>query len=352
MGFSLSQPEGEPNDNFHEFMKTKDAKINPPDTKEYKEYIEVRLGGGHPNDGLKQYLDNDRKVLSFKILWHDATLEGGYNYFTFNFFLADSTVEVKQIRFQNSGIDPYPLLLRKKKLPKSPIHTHYPNMSMTKEEYYAPQDFAIGNTINIFGRTCVIYDCDNFTKAYYWFNLGVELTPIKVEEGQKRAIKHEVPPYNGYGSVEDSLGNVYALQPKRPKADMVKLFTNDQYTMRFEARMISEQKEDNVRKFIIAFFCGDETVMVYQNANKNSGIWGGKFMERKRHEKTGEERYIQDKDFQVGGLIKLGAYTFQLLKADDFTMNYMSERPERFPEVEVAATLNKVKSLSSGHESY
>ena len=91
------------------------------------------MGGGHPNDGLKQYLDNDRKVLSFKVLWHDKTLEGGYKYYTFNYFLADSTVEVKEIRYQNSGIDPFPLLLKKQKLPKEPIHTYYPGMSMTKE---------------------------------------------------------------------------------------------------------------------------------------------------------------------------------------------------------------------------
>jgi len=30
----------------------KEAKIAPPDTKEYKEYTEVKLGGGHPNNGL------------------------------------------------------------------------------------------------------------------------------------------------------------------------------------------------------------------------------------------------------------------------------------------------------------
>lgn len=33
MGVPLSKPEGGPDDNFHEFMKTKEAKINPPDTK-------------------------------------------------------------------------------------------------------------------------------------------------------------------------------------------------------------------------------------------------------------------------------------------------------------------------------
>lgn len=91
----------------------------------------------------------------------------------------------------------------------------------------------------MFGRDCVVYDCDNFTKAYYRYRLGIELEPIKVEEGQKRAIVHEVPPYTGYGSPEDSLGSVYSLQPKPPKKDMTKLFTNDQYVLRFEARMIS-----------------------------------------------------------------------------------------------------------------
>jgi hypothetical protein len=190
MGVTLSQPEEPPFDHFAEYLRTKDAKINPPDTREYKEYIEVKLGGGHPNNGLKQYLDNDRKVLSFQVLWHDPTLEGGYNYFTLNYFLADSTVEVKEIRFQNSGKDPFPLLLRKQKLPKSPLLTHYPGLSLVKEQYYEPQDIKIGEHINVFGRDCVIYDCDSFTKEYYKRKLGIEVYPIKVEEGQKKAIQH------------------------------------------------------------------------------------------------------------------------------------------------------------------
>lgn len=156
-------------------------------------------------------------------------------------------------------------------------------MNLTKEEYYQPEDFDIGDHINIYGRDCVIFDCDDFTRAYYWFNHKRELRKINITEGMKRGVNHEVPPYNGYGSPEDSLGSVYSLQPKPPKKDMTKLFTNDQYVMRFEARMISESKEDNIRNFIISFFCGDDTIQVYQNADKNSGIWGGKFMERKKH---------------------------------------------------------------------
>lgn len=58
----MGQPESIPVDNF-EFQKSlKDLKIQPPDTKEYKEYFEVKLGGGHPNTGLAKYIANDRKV--------------------------------------------------------------------------------------------------------------------------------------------------------------------------------------------------------------------------------------------------------------------------------------------------
>ena len=173
-----------------------------------------------------------------------------------------------------------------------------------------------------------------------------------MEESQKRAINHEIPPYNGYGSPEDSLGSVFSLQPKPPKKDMTKLFTNDQNVMRFEGRMISEENIDNERKFIISFFCGDDTVSVYQNADKNSGIWGGKFMERKKQEKPGESRYLRDTDFQIGGMVKLGAFNFQLLKADDFTLNYMRERPQKFPEANLEASLKKITSTAANHQSY
>ena len=48
-------------------------------------------------------------------------------------------------------------------------------MSLKKEEFYCPEDFASGETINVFGRECQIYDADDFTKAYYRYKLGIEL---------------------------------------------------------------------------------------------------------------------------------------------------------------------------------
>ena len=91
---------------------------------------------------------------------------------------------------------------------------------------------------------------------------------------------------------------------------------------------------------------------MYQSADKNSGIWGGKFLERKKHNHKAEDRYLIDTDFQIGSVVQLSVYNFQLLKADDFTLQYMKERPNKFPEVNVESPLSKIKALASSHASY
>jgi Repeat of unknown function (DUF1126). len=93
--------------------------------------------------------------------------------------------------------------------------------------------------------------------------------------------------------------------------------------LRFEARLISENKEDNIRKFIISFFCGDDTVQVYENAERNSGLWAGKFLERKKHKNPITNQYYTEKDFQIGETVILSNWRFQLLRCDEFTYKYM-----------------------------
>jgi EF-hand domain-containing protein 1 len=44
------------------------------------------------------------------------------------------------------------MLLKRKKLAKTPIMTHCPGMSLRKEEFYGPDDFQIGARMPIYGR--------------------------------------------------------------------------------------------------------------------------------------------------------------------------------------------------------
>lgn len=104
-------------------------------------------------------------------MWDDQSLEGSINYFTLNFFLADETIEVKEHNIQNSGKDPFPLLLHRKKVPKTPVLTHYPGMTLKKEEYYSPSDLVCGKKIVIYNRECLIINCDDFTRQWYEQNL-------------------------------------------------------------------------------------------------------------------------------------------------------------------------------------
>ena len=103
------------------------------------------------------------------------------------------------------------------------------------------------------------------------------MNPIQLRKPRPNIMYNPVPPYNGYGTEEDSLGSVHSLQPKPPKVDMQKMFKQDMHILRFEAKLISTEPDDENRKFIISFFCGDDTIGVFEDCDKNSGRVGGKF---------------------------------------------------------------------------
>lgn len=345
-GVTIAQAEQIPLDNFSSYQAVKDMKINPPDFKEYKEYYEVKLGGGHPNNGLEKYLKNDRHVLSFDVMWRDKTLCGGINFYKMNYFLADDTIEVKEIRMQNSGKDPFPLLLKRGKVPKIPHLTHYPGMTLKKEEYYNPSDLICGKTIRIYNRECFIFNCDEFTKRYYKEKFGITQTPIELGKKATKKFYNPVPPYNGYGSEEDSLQNCYSLQPKPPKKNLNKMFNEDQYILRFEARLLSENREDNDRKFILNFYCGDDNIQVYLVTERNSGIQGGKYLEKAPHNNPITGKPYSEKDLQIGEVLVLNTQRFQILKADEFTNKFMQARPNLFPQSDVTYVMDRIRQCN------
>ena len=50
----------------------------------------------------------------------------------------------------------------------------------------------------------------------------------------------------------------------------------------------------------MSFFCGDDTTQVYLVTERNSGIQGGKYLERGRHKNPITEKYYHEKDLQIG----------------------------------------------------
>lgn len=79
-----------------------------------------------------------------------------------------------------------------------------------------------------------------------------------------------VPPYNGFGTEEDSLSYVNRIIPKVPQKDYFKWMDNQSY-LRFYVRFNTRQPEDVQRRFIVTFFLHDDTLLVYEPEQRNSG---------------------------------------------------------------------------------
>ena len=93
VGVKLNPPEDIPEVIFEpDKFKNVDFEQNKKNIAEIKEYIEVGLKGGHPNGGLKQFLENDRKVLNFDISWFDNKYDKEEKRYKMNYFLADGKV--------------------------------------------------------------------------------------------------------------------------------------------------------------------------------------------------------------------------------------------------------------------
>lgn len=172
----MNQKESEPFpvDDFQRLQMSKNLKLNDPLIGEHKHYCEVALGGGNSNKGLAQYLKNDGKVLSFDAVWNDTSFGGGVNRYKVNFHLADDKIEVKEVHTPNNGKSPFPLFLKKCKLPRRFEMSHCPGMLKENEHVYQVEDLVLGQSVNIYNRDFLLVDCDEFTKNYFREELSLE----------------------------------------------------------------------------------------------------------------------------------------------------------------------------------
>merc|ERR1712159_201818 len=344
----LGQPEDypyNPHDLYYNAMKEREvmtrgcSSVKTDDLMHWTEAMLGRPTNLINEDKLAQFLKYDRKVLRFYCLWDDTPSPyGEQRKFVLHYYLADDTIEIVESYKVNSGRDPFPLLLGRGKLP---VTWDKPG----RKEFYSAADLVIGSTVNVFGRDLLVCDCDEFTKMFMEENFGMiyDGRTISLEEERPEPPRMEIPPYTGFGSEEDSLGSFYSLVPKAPKANWAKYFENDKKILRFVAQVDTRAPEDRERLFIVSYYLADDTVSVYEPPARNSGIMGGKWMERSRVKNpnsTDGEMY-KAKDMAVGAMLEFRKHRFVLIEADEYTLNYMENK--KFPASDVTAIVEKMK---------
>ena len=307
-------------------------------------------GSAKPADSLRQFLENDRKVLRFFCVWDDSvSMYGDERLMILNYYLASDKVEVREQIPQNSGRDPVPQFMKASALPKVPLGL--PPVGSARQEhspalYYSPADFRVGEVINVYGRPMKIYDMDSFTRSWYKDNFGLtqnDLAPLPPPNSGRTGvvIKREIPPPTGFGSEEDSLACMHSLIPRAPKRDLAKMRENEGKALRFAAQFVDPSRIDRDRRFVVSYHLAHDTVSVFEPPVRNSGRLGGKFIDRQPAKKADGSTY-SPQDFYVGAVISVRSFRFLLTDADEFALSYMEQRPEQFPRSSLPAVIDHV----------
>uniref|UniRef100_A0A7N6AET4 EF-hand domain-containing family member C2 n=1 Tax=Anabas testudineus TaxID=64144 RepID=A0A7N6AET4_ANATE len=379
LGVRLNEPVHIPDDPYSNLREEAEKSMKP-------------LRPYERHDTLKQFLEHDRKVLRFYCFWDDTdSVFGDLRELILHYFLADDTIEILEVISPNSGRDTLPKFLQRSKLPKhASIRIKQPGeitdrtvlnvfASPTKgkryildslktgavhEDFYKDYDLTVGGEVNVWGRRVIITDCDDFTKEYYRSKYGIEdLAPVQYKAPEAPKPPSLVPPYNGFGSEEDSLSSCQGLLPKPPQKDFHKFMEKDRCglnsnILNFRAKMVTTDPVDTERLFIISFYLCDDSISVFERPQRNSGVIGGKFLERGRVKKPGQElfkselsEYFTAQDLYVGATLCLNSKDFQLLDADEYTLKYMEQHAEEFPKSNVGIVLSKLRSIPEEKQS-
>ncbi|KAK3580258.1 hypothetical protein CHS0354_012787 [Potamilus streckersoni] len=346
------------------FLESEGIIVNPPEQLPKDPYVEKRKEAAAlrtyntPSsfDRQKQFLEMDRKVLRFFCIWDDRdAMFGEMRPFVIHYYLVDDTLEIREVHTPNDGRDPFPVLIGRHKVPKdrSNVESSFPGVVMELsdheiKEYFTPKDFKVGECVIIYGRRFLIYDCDNFTKSFYYHNFGItEFSTVDVKGKMKDLPRMEIPPYNQFGSMEDSLQSCLSLVPQPPKKDFIKMLENDHKVLRFEATMDTVRPEDKGRRFIISYRLADDMMTIYEPPVRNSGIIGGKFLERTRVAKPGcppdQPVYYGPQDLYIGAVIEVFRHRFIILNADEYVLNYMEAHKDQIPESTIETLRQKLR---------
>lgn len=298
-------------------------KINIPEKLEIEEVVKVNkvqaVRKEYKGQQMQQFLKNDRKVLRFYCTWNDPhPMYPEMRKYVLHYYLSDDMIEILEVKQNNSGRDAFPLLLSKRKLQKN------------NDEHITMQDLHCGQDITIFNRCLKVTDCDEYTKTYYQQTLGITQVPVQAKESAK--VVHPT-------SFDEDSGIFRRILAPKPVQKNVKIMNQlDRKVLRFRGKFVNPKSVvDQTRHFVVTFFLIDDTMAIYEPPQRNSGVVGGKFLDRgvyNHYTSSNVKVPFRKQDFYNDAIIA-GEFAPQqkikLVEADEQTLNYCESHPEDFP---------------------
>jgi hypothetical protein len=299
------------------------------------------------------FFDYDRKVLRFYGVWDSREmLFGDVVKVKVHYTLADDKIDIVAMSDRNSGRDPQTTLLKKSVImkreakPNTPASnspssrrsvaatSSLPNAESNGNDHYTIRpyhwrDLKIGETISVAALNVYLIDADEFTRDFYSSSHMPLGPPILLPEPALPVVTNEIPPYNGFGSEEDSLQTCkHNLIPSAPMKDGLKAQLHQGMVLRYRAVIHNPREADKSREFIIQVHLEDDTFQIREPPIRNSGHKGGIFLQRCKVDSPDQSnpavhKTLEPKDLYIGGTVTILSHQFDILDCDQYTFKYM-----------------------------
>jgi hypothetical protein len=271
--------------------------------------------------------------------------------FALSYYLSTCSIDLvvqKEKGKADAGQDEPKLVLKKSKLPKNWRDVQHGRPA----NYFEPADFYCGRVIDVYGRYFLLVNCDKFTRQVYE-EMGSPQEDVPLIAEPKQPIVQPIPQlgdgFLAIGSNEDTLATVYGM----PKAgrDLEKIQRNQNRLMRCKAVLLSKNPIDASREFMITFFLEDDTIAVYEEVKRNSGIWGGNFLKRGRYmnelpDDSDTPRQFKPSDIFLGNVISFNGNEFQIIEMDNMSLEFCEHFPDEFPMMDTFKIIGNLMKQS------
>ncbi|KAG5485149.1 hypothetical protein CUR178_08121 [Leishmania enriettii] len=227
------------------------------------------------------------------------------------------------------------------------------------DAYYRDADLDVGVTLNVFGRSVLLYDCDDYTREFFMERYGVSLqSPIEVssyfqEDAHRTVLGTDAPtkslPGESWRSVvrqptsaADTRGTDACVATSSVHAASAARDTLSD-TLRFRALLARPvNHDDEQRRFTVTYYTDSEEFMVYESAFPKAGIHGGCLWKRNKAMKVpprpgprnapkppvvpGEVPHYTLSDLGEGKELVINGLTLRLHRMDTHTAVFYARR--------------------------
>ena len=266
------------------------------------------------------------------------------------YFMQLSLTEICNIKTPESLRDQPSLLLK-----RSVLEKNWKDVKKGRAPVpYTPDDYMVGNIIDVYGRQLIIISVDQATREWYRENRGLEQGNVIVKKPEKVEFVHPVPgKRDGFlmiGGDKDTLATVHGMPKAVP--DLAKLQRNNGRILKCIVQLVNGKDPhfDVSRKFLLTYYLEDDSFSIYEEAKRNSGLQSGCFLKRGVYinelpPNHSEPRLFEAQDVYLGNIIAVHGMEYRIIEMDRMTLKFCEAFPDEFPLFDTFTIVKRMLSL-------